>query len=220
LRKSLSTDNQYQSIDRKTGQVITQIQSTSKKGVESQLSVSTKRLDEISSKLDNLNDSVSQYEVKIIESHSSNQAGSELGPLKYLSKLTGYSMDKVVGVFLVLLIFVFQPLAIALVLTSLFSFGAVQEPVDPDPIPSDPIEIPRDEDLNLEPEQEIPVKKKRSPRQKKEKNQEEDMDYPKTFDIDIPGMKPLEESQIVEKNITADIAQHIKESLQRKKKKN
>lgn len=227
LRSSLSTDNQFQTIDKKTGQILTQIQTTSKKGVQSQLDISTKQLSDISLKVDDLIDSISSYDIKVIESKSNNKAGAELGPLKYLSGLTGNSMDKIVNWFLILLVFVFQPLAIALVLTALFSFGMVNSNQTYQrsagfkfvTIPVAVEDAPVIYETSLGFVNNKPEKKKRKPREKKVKVEDEDVDHPKMFDIEIPGMKPLEDSKVVEKNITADIADHIKKSLENKKKK-
>lgn len=122
LRKSLSTDNQYQTIDRRTGQVLTQVQSTSKKGVQDQVDKTSGKKDEIDLKLDRLNDSISFYDLAIIETEANAKSSSELGPLKYLSGLTGYPMDKIINWLMLLLVFVIDPLAIALVLTAQFAF--------------------------------------------------------------------------------------------------
>lgn len=65
-----------------------------------------------------LSDSVNFYSNKMIESKGSGNATSELGPLKYLAQLTGQPMDKVVNYFILLLIFVFDPLAVALVIST------------------------------------------------------------------------------------------------------
>lgn len=122
LRKSLGTDNQYQSIDRKTGQVITQIQTTSKKGVQDQIDKTSTKKDDIDLKIDRLNDSINQYDYRILETESNSKTSSELGPLKYLSGLTGYSMDRIVNWLMLLLVVVIDPLAIALMLTAQFAF--------------------------------------------------------------------------------------------------
>lgn len=122
LRKSLSTDNQFQTIDRRTGQVITQIQSTSKKGVQDQIEKTSSKKDDVDLKLSRLGDSISVYDLLIIETEVNSKSTSELGPLKYLSGLTGYPMDKIINWLMLLLVCVIDPLAIALVLTSQFAF--------------------------------------------------------------------------------------------------
>jgi hypothetical protein len=75
-------------------------------------------IDVLNAKNTSLSDSVSYYANKLIEFKSSNNISAEIGPLKYLSQLTGYPMDKVVNWFILLLIFVFDPLAVALVIAT------------------------------------------------------------------------------------------------------
>lgn len=63
-----------------------------------------------------LNDSISKYQTKVLEVKSGSDIAGEVGPLKYISELTGTPMDKVVNYMILLLIFVFDPLAVALIL--------------------------------------------------------------------------------------------------------
>ena len=46
-----------------------------------------------------------------------------MGPLKYLSGLTGIAMDKIINVLLLVIIFVFDPLAVSLVVAANFAFN-------------------------------------------------------------------------------------------------
>ena len=57
-----------------------------------------------------------------MEVQSNSELASELGPLKYLSGLTGKPMDKIINILLLVIIFVFDPLAISLVVTASFAF--------------------------------------------------------------------------------------------------
>ena len=66
----------------------------------------------------------------LLNKEISNEDQRELGPLKYLSSVTGWSMDKVVNWFLLLIIFVFDPLAIALVVAANFAFAQIRKPED------------------------------------------------------------------------------------------
>lgn len=75
-------------------------------------------IDTLNSKNTVLLDSVNFYSTKTIELKSNDSVSSEIGPLKYLSQLTGYPMDKVVNWFILLLIFVFDPLAVCLVIAT------------------------------------------------------------------------------------------------------
>lgn len=65
-----------------------------------------------------LTDSVNYYSNKLLELKSNDNISAEIGPLKYLSQLTGQPMDRVVNWFILLLIFVFDPLAVALVIAT------------------------------------------------------------------------------------------------------
>ena len=53
-----------------------------------------------------------EYETEIVEVKTNNDVAGELGPLKYLSGLTGVPMDKIINWLLLTIIFVFDPLAI------------------------------------------------------------------------------------------------------------
>lgn len=64
-----------------------------------------------------LQDSLYYYDNKKVEAQNIDVA-SDLGPLKYISKLTGWSMDKVANYLIFLLIFIFDPFAIALVVAA------------------------------------------------------------------------------------------------------
>ena len=61
--------------------------------------------------------------MKILEKEVSNESARELGPLKYVAKSLGIEMDKVVNYFLLLIVFVFDPLAICLVIAANFAFS-------------------------------------------------------------------------------------------------
>ena len=68
-------------------------------------------------------DSLRTYQRKILELDNNADVAGELGPLKYLSGLTGYPMDKIINVLLLVIIFVFDPLAVALVIAANFTFN-------------------------------------------------------------------------------------------------
>ena len=87
-----------------------------------QIESASKSDEKLSSKLDVVNDSIFSIENKILQVKTNSTASSELGPLKYLSGLTGYPMDKIINWFLLVIIFVFDPLAIALVIAANFAF--------------------------------------------------------------------------------------------------
>ncbi len=67
-------------------------------------------------------DSLQKFQLQVLELDNNTEVAGELGPLQYLSSLTGYSMDKIINVLLLIIIFVFDPLAISLVISANFAF--------------------------------------------------------------------------------------------------
>lgn len=121
LRSSLG-NNILQTVDKKTGQLIKSTSGENRKSYELQLNDAINRRDKITDQISVLNDSITSQEIQIINLQKNSDVSSELGPLKYISKLTNKPMDQVVNWFLILLMIVFDPLAIALVLASSFVF--------------------------------------------------------------------------------------------------
>ena len=115
-------NNVIQYKDRETGQIITTTSSSNRRALEKQLDQAVKRQTEINSKIDTLNTQLFNYETEIVEIKTDNDLAGELGPLKYLSGLTGMPMDKIINILLLTIIFVFDPLAIALVVAANFAF--------------------------------------------------------------------------------------------------
>ena len=121
LRSGLS-NNVIQYKDKETGQLITTTSSSTRRALEKQLDQAIERQTEINSRVDNLNQQLFDYETEIVEVTSNNNIAGELGPLKYLSGLTGKPMDQIINILLLVIIFVFDPLAIALVIAANFAF--------------------------------------------------------------------------------------------------
>lgn len=120
LREGLSNNViQYTNAE---GQVITTTSSATRKSLEKQLDQAIERQTEINGKVDNLNQQVFDLDVEIVEVQTSSEVASELGPLKYISGLMGVEMDRVVNYLLLIIVFVFDPLAISLVLAANFAF--------------------------------------------------------------------------------------------------
>lgn len=76
----------------------------------------SKDIDDININNTSFNDSIAKYNTKVLELSANSEISGEVGPLKYISELTGVEMAKVVNFLILLLIFVFDPLAVALVL--------------------------------------------------------------------------------------------------------
>lgn len=127
LKESLSKGSTTQFTDR-NGNLVVRSNNASIKQIESASNSDEK----LSSKLDAVNDSIFSLENKILEVKTNSTVSSELGPLKYLSGLTGQPMDKIINWFLLVIIFVFDPLAIALVIAANFAFARKEEQPTPE----------------------------------------------------------------------------------------
>jgi hypothetical protein len=68
-------------------------------------------------------DSLQKYQLEILDLENNAEVAGELGPLQYLSNLTGVGMDKIINYLLLVIIFVFDPLAISLVVAANFAFA-------------------------------------------------------------------------------------------------
>jgi hypothetical protein len=71
-------------------------------------------------------DSLQKFQLEILQLENNSDIAGELGPLEYLSGLTGISMDRIINVLLLVIIFVFDPLAISLVLAANFAFERIK----------------------------------------------------------------------------------------------
>ena len=67
-------------------------------------------------------DSLQKFKLQILELQNAADTVGELGPLQYLSGLTGAPMDKIINILLLVIIFVFDPLAISMVIAANFAF--------------------------------------------------------------------------------------------------
>lgn len=118
LRDGVSNNTTTQSVDRKTGQVITRANDGNRKLFESQLSQAQVRRDTIAKRIDNMNDSITNLDIEILNMESKEISGSELGALKYVSELLDWDIKRTANLFILILIFVFDPLAITLVIAT------------------------------------------------------------------------------------------------------
>jgi len=124
LRMALSTNTTTQSVDRQTGIVITKANNQNRRSFENQLKIAQQNRDTLSKKIDNINDSITSLDTKILDMASKEIESGELGSIKYLSEITGWNIKKTANFFILTLIFVFDPLAIALVVSTNQAFIA------------------------------------------------------------------------------------------------
>jgi len=133
LRDGLSTNTTIQSVDKKTGQVITKANNANRKTFELQLKEAQTRRDELSKRVDGYNDSITKLDVEILNMQSQELSGSELGVIKYVSEILGWDIKKTANLFILILIFVFDPLAITLVIATNQAFKSVRKKNEPTP---------------------------------------------------------------------------------------
>jgi len=114
LTKGLS-NNVIQYTDT-TGRLITTTSSATRRVLNDQLDDSKEQRDRISLRIEALTDSVTKLEISILDIEGSSELAAEVGPLKYMSEISGLPMSRVVNIFALMIVFVFDPLAISLVL--------------------------------------------------------------------------------------------------------
>ena len=140
LRNALGNNTQSY-VDATTGNVITYSSSANRRAFERQLETAITKDEKLTEKIQTLNDTLLRLETQIVEVQSNSELASELGPLKYLSGLTGKPMDKIINILLLVIIFVFDPLAISLVVTASFAFKQASKKEEP-VIEEEVIDIP------------------------------------------------------------------------------
>jgi len=119
LTTSLANPTMIQYVDSASGQVVTTTSSRTRRMLE-------KQLKEAKTNLNAVTDSIAVYDVKILEQQIGNESARELGPLKYMAELTGKPMKQIVNWFMLLIIFVFDPLAIAMVVAANMAFAQIK----------------------------------------------------------------------------------------------
>ena len=127
LRNGLANNKiQYTNAN---GDLITTTSSSTRKSLEKQLDQAIERQTTINGKIDELNAQIFDLETQIVDVTINNDVASELGSLRYIADIFGASMDSVVNVLLLTIVFVFDPLAISLVIAANFAFERVRPKV-------------------------------------------------------------------------------------------
>ena len=118
LQLSESLGNNVVQYTNSEGQLITTQSSATRKIIQQQLDSQTARRDSISIKQDALNDSVTKLDLSILDLETNSDVAAEIGPLKYVAKITERDTDEVVNWFILVFIFVFDPLAVMLLISA------------------------------------------------------------------------------------------------------
>ena len=137
--------------------------------------------DSISSK----NNKISSIEGNKLDVSSDSDLAKEVGPLKYIAELTGKSLGEVVNWYIIVLMLVFDPLAIALVIAANFAFEKL-----------------KDDDGDIE--------NKKSEKKTKEENKKEEMkELVKKIWALIPRFRRKAKEETQDKNKSVSITDYI-----------
>ena len=88
------------------------------KSADNQIMSLQKYVDTLNTKSLMLADSVSKYEIKIIDLEKNQSMSNDVGTFKFLSQISGIEMNRIVNWLILLLLLVFDPLAITLIIAS------------------------------------------------------------------------------------------------------
>jgi hypothetical protein len=66
--------------------------------------------------MESLTDSITKLDLKVLDMESNNEVAAEIGPLRYMAEITNKPMATIVNWFTLMIVCVFDPLAIAMVL--------------------------------------------------------------------------------------------------------
>jgi hypothetical protein len=124
LTKGLS-NNKVQWRDKETGQIITSTSSRTRKVLQTQLNDFKTQRNKVSLKIESLTDSITKLDLQVLDLQSNSEVANEIGPLKYVSELLNRPMNQVVNWFILIFIFVFDPLAVVLLIAANKAFDII-----------------------------------------------------------------------------------------------
>ena len=139
LRNALG--NNTQTYKDKQGNILTTTSSANRKSYEKQLEFALKDEKILSNKINVIDSTLSVLSEEKLTKESNSELAGELGPLKYIAKLTDTAMDKIINWFLMIIIFVFDPLAISLVIAANFAFNQIKNPKELSIYNEKPVEV-------------------------------------------------------------------------------
>ena len=114
LSKGLS--NNVITYTDKNGNLVTTTSSSTRRALEAQLKDAKSQRDIVSKKIETLSDSITKLDLSVLDIQQGSDVAAEVGPLKYMAEITGKPMATIVNWFALLIIFVFDQLAVTLVI--------------------------------------------------------------------------------------------------------
>ena len=150
--------------------------------------------------LNSKNDKIKTLDLQALALETDQDLAKEIGPLKYISKLTHKSLDEVVNYFIIALMLVFDPLAISLVISANFLFSslnvkktAVSQSQDDDK-KEDKKDSKKNEVIKEKPEEEVDEESDMEDEDSYDEslwNKELDIDFNADYNKDIEGVDAL-----------------------------
>lgn len=128
LSKGLS-NNKIQYKDT-LGNIITTTSSSTRRVLTTQLNDMKEQRNKVSIKMETLTDSITSLDLKVLDMESNNEVAAEIGPLRYMAEITNKPMATIVNWFTLMIVCVFDPLAIAMVLAVNKFIGRKEEEED------------------------------------------------------------------------------------------
>ena len=113
LSSAKSQQIQYKDTD---GNIRNTVSTAELRASQSRIVVEEQNRKEVQSKREVAADSLQSIQLKILELDTDTETGSELGPLQYLSTLLDKPMTDIINWFILIIIFVFDPLAVSLII--------------------------------------------------------------------------------------------------------
>jgi hypothetical protein len=98
------------------GNLITTTSSATRAALERQLEDAKSERNRLGLRIESLADSVTKLDIETLNLQSNNEVAGEIGTLKYLAEITGQPMSKIINWFALMIVFVFDPLAVTLVI--------------------------------------------------------------------------------------------------------
>ena len=108
--------NNVQTSKDRNGNILSSSSSANRRVLTTQLNEAKEQRIKVEEKIEVLTDSITKLELKALDVQQSSEVAGEVGPLKFMAEITGKPMSTIVNWFALLIIFVFDPLAVTLVI--------------------------------------------------------------------------------------------------------
>lgn len=99
-----------------TGRLITTTSSATRRTLDGQLNDAKEQRDRISVRIEELTQQITDLDLEILSIQQSSEVAGEVGPLKFMADVSGLPMSTIVNFFALMIVFVFDPMAVTLVI--------------------------------------------------------------------------------------------------------